>query len=82
MHFEKARGFLGTDAEPFEAQLVTQPNGTVEWITRSLSSSSYEQIIHMASQGYPQNEIAKQMSLHKSNISRNIKRAQQEGRLT
>jgi putative DNA primase/helicase len=81
VHFEKARGFLGADAEPFEAQLMTQPNGAVEWMIRPVSSSSYEQIVHLASQGYPQNEIAKQMSLHKSNVSRNIKKAQEEGRL-
>ena len=81
IHFEKARGFLGQDAQAFEAQLVTQPNGTLEWITRPLLDTSYDQIIHLANQGYPQKEIAEQVNLNKSNISRHIKRAYQEGRL-
>ncbi len=81
IHFEKARGFLGQDAQPFEAQLVAQPNGTLEWVTRPLSETSYNHIIHLASQGYRQKEIAEQMNLNKSNVSRHIKRAYQEGKL-
>jgi putative DNA primase/helicase len=81
IHFEKARGFLGEDAQPFEAQLVTQLNGTLEWITRSLSDTSYDQVINLANQGHHQKDIAAQMNIHKSNVSRSIRRAHQEGRL-
>lgn len=81
IHFEKARGFLGADAQPFEAQLMTQPNEPLKWITRLLQDTSYDQVINLASQGHTQKEIAAQMNIHKSNISRSIQRAHQEGRL-
>ncbi len=79
VHFEKARGFLGADAQPFEAQLIAKPNEPIQWVTRPLQDSSYEQIVQLTNKGYAQKEIATQMNIHKSNVSRNIKRAQQEG---
>lgn len=45
IHFEKARGFFGEASEPFEAQLITQTDGSFKWVTRSLQNSSYEKII-------------------------------------
>ena len=81
IHFEKARGFLGTDAQSFEAQLITKPNEPIQWVTRPLQDGSYEQVVHLANKGHSQKEIAMQMNLHKSNVSRNIKRAHQEGLL-
>lgn len=81
IHFEKARGFLGTDAQPFEAQLIAKPNEPIQWVTRQVQGSSYEQVTHLANQGCSQKEIATQMNIHKSNVSRNIKRAHQEGLL-
>lgn len=80
VHFEKARGFVGDDAEGFEAQLVT--NGDEhEWLIRPTSTSSYDQVVTLASQGLKQKEIALKLDLNKSNVSRHLKRASQEGKL-
>ncbi len=82
IHFEKARGFLGEDAQPFEVQLITKPNEPLQWIIRPLpDSSTYNQIIHLANQGCSQKEIASQIHIHKSNVSRSIKRACEDGKL-
>lgn len=81
IHFEKARGFLGEAAESFVAQLVINENNTQQWITRPMQNSSYEQTIAYAKKGLKQNEIAKELNIDKSNVSRNMKRAHQEGRL-
>jgi hypothetical protein len=81
IHFEKARGFLGEAADPFEAQLIIKENGTQQWITRPIQNSTYEKTISYAKKGFKQNEIAKELNINKSNVSRNMKRAHQEGLL-
>lgn len=81
IHFEKARGFLGDDTEAFEVQLVTKTDGLQEWIKKPIQENVYQQIINLSNQGYKQNEIAKEINLHKSNISRHLKRAHQEGKI-
>jgi putative DNA primase/helicase len=82
IHFEKARGFLGNATEPLEVQLVTRLNGLHEWITRPIKNSSYDQIVNLTNQGINQKEISKQLNLHKSNISRQVRRAYQEGKIS
>lgn len=78
--FEKARGFLGDDAESFEAQLTINDD-IHEWQTRSIQSSTYDQVIGLAKQGLKQKEIAEKMNLDKSGVSRYLKNAHQEGRI-
>lgn len=81
VYFEKARGFLGQDAEPFEAQLVTHLDEAQEWKIRPIQERTSEQIINLHKQGYLQTQIAKEMNLHKSNVSRHLKKAHQEGKI-
>lgn len=81
IHFEKARGFVGDATEPFEAKLVTKPDGFQEWLTSPIEDTVYDQIIGLTKQGYKQNQIAEQLDIHKSNVSRHLKRAHQEGKI-
>ena len=81
IHFEKARGFLGADAESFQAQLTTNELGLHAWTTSLVEDSSYNQIIKLTNEGYKQKDIAEKMNLHKSNVSRHVKRGSQEGRI-
>lgn len=82
IHFEKARGFAGDDAKSFEAQLITNTTGIQQWITRPLNNDgSYEQVIKLTNQGCDQNKISEQLNIHKSNVSRHLKRARQEGKI-
>src|SRR3990167_4972934 len=81
VHFEKARGFIGEEAESFEAHLTSNLDSHA-WITRPIASSSYDQVITLANQGLKQKEIAKKLDIDKSNVSRHLKRATQEGKIT
>lgn len=81
IYFEKARGFVGQDAEGFEAQLIMNEQHQ-EWKIRSIKKSSYNEVLALASQGFKQKEIAEKLDLDKSNVSRHLKRANQEGKLT
>jgi putative DNA primase/helicase len=82
VHFEKARGFLGKEAEAFEAKFSVKTDGVQEWIMSPVKETSYEQAIHLASNGLEQTQIAKKLNINKSNVSRHLKRAYQEGRMS
>jgi putative DNA primase/helicase len=81
VHFEKARGFFGNETESFEAKLNVRADGLQEWNITPLKETSYEQAIHLAGHGLDQTQIAEKFNIHKSNVSRHIKRAHQEGKI-
>jgi putative DNA primase/helicase len=82
VHFEKARGFLSKATESFEARFITGVAGLQEWLTTPIKETSFDQIIHLANQGLDQNKIAGKLNIHKSNVSRHLKRAHQEGKIS
>src|SRR3990167_4884910 len=80
IHFEKTRGFCGSDAESFNACLHTA-DGVTHWEMGAAAPTTFAKVIEMTQQGQPQHEIAKMLNIHKSNVSRHILRAKQEGKL-
>lgn len=79
VHFEKARGIHGEDAEPFEAMLGQDASGRQVWTTRSIEHSTAEKVATLLRDGLNQQEIAEELGLHKSNVSRAVKRAKASG---
>ena len=79
VRFEKARGFYGEDAEPIEAQLITDEHGIQCWTHKPLEDVIHEQIISLYKEGLNQKEIAQEVERNKSTVSRHIKRAKAEG---
>lgn len=81
IHFEKARGFSGADAEPLEASLVTDVDGQATWQTKPLEDALYDRVIELHQEGLSQKDIAEEVDRDKSRVSRMIKRAKAEGRI-
>jgi RecA-family ATPase len=81
VEFMKARHLYGADVQPFIASLTTQ-EGNSQWQIEPHQGSTYEQVIFLAEQGHTQTEIAKQLQVNKSTVSRYCKQAIQDGRLT
>src|SRR3990167_10995459 len=81
IHFEKARGFYGIDAESFKARLQTCAQNGMRWETAPITSTTFDKILEMTQQGRQQQEIARMLNIHKSNVSRHIARAKSEGKL-
>lgn len=80
--FEKSRGFFGDEAKPFEAQLLwDSEGGNTRWITKSIEDSTYEKVVTMLNDGMQQKEIAEELEINKSTVSRHASKAQQEGLL-
>lgn len=80
VNFEKARNLYGDDIASFEAQLMTSENKQ-EWTRKAVEPTTYERVIDLKNAGYQQQEIAENLKIHKSSVSKYIKRANNEGLL-
>ena len=79
IHFEKARGIYGDDVAALEARLATSTEGLSIWCTRSVEVGNYERVVQLLNEGLKQHEIAIELGINKSNVSRHVKRAKAEG---
>lgn len=69
VHFEKARGFFGDDAKPFEAKLE-KPGGSIEWTTRDVDDSKMAQVEALSEEGLTVREIGNELGISKSAAQR------------
>lgn len=79
VHYDKARGLAGDAVEPFEAKLTTDHHGAQSWATRSLTESTLDRVVELANEGLTKSEIATELDIHKSNISRAWRKAEELG---
>ena len=75
--YEKARGFYGDEAKPFKATLV---DGS--WTCADLEESTYESVVAMMKDDVPQADIARELDVNRSTVSRHVKQAKEKGDLT
>lgn len=80
LHFEKSRGFTGEDVQPIQLSL-NEIGDKLKWQVETVEQTSYERVINLANEGLTQTDIAKELGINKSNVSRHMKRAEQEGKL-
>lgn len=81
VHFEKARGFAGDDAKAMIVQLVKNEAGELHWESDSLEETTFEKVVGMLNEGVDQNQIAEQLQVNKSTVSRHVKQAREQGLL-
>lgn len=79
VHFEKSRGFDGDAAKPFETSLGTNTEGKQEWALREISDRDLDKTLELHKDGLSVTEIAKEIGVNKSTISRWLKKAKQDG---
>jgi len=76
--YEKARGFTGADANSFEAAL--DPTTGI-WSVREIEDVRSDRIVELTRDGLSGADIAREIGVNKSTVSRQLKRLQAEGRL-
>jgi RecA-family ATPase len=80
VHLTKARGIFGDDALPFEARLEVI-DGADHWTCRTLRDQVLDKVEELSRDGMPVRDIAAELNLSKSKISRMQARLRMEGRL-
>ena len=70
VHFEKARGLYGDDTKPFEARLISTPDGLQTWTMKPLEESTAEKVAKLLNEGVPQHEIPDLLKLSKGAVSK------------
>lgn len=79
IHFEKARGIHGEDVKSIEATLVTDDHGHMIWRTRTVENSTFDRVVALLNEGMSQNDIATELGINKSSVSRHAKKAKATG---
>jgi DNA-binding transcriptional ArsR family regulator len=79
LRYEKFRNGAGDDAKPIEARLAQDERGHTIWTWRSVEDSTFDRVVGLASERLKPAEIAAELGLHKSNVSRHLKRARSLG---
>ncbi len=76
--FTKSRALTGDAVEGLELQLGgTEDRAT--WAFRTVESSTYDRIVALTKEGLSQSEIANELDLNKSNVSRHLRKARELG---
>lgn len=76
--FTKARALTGDDVESLELQLGGTDDRAI-WTYRTVEASTYDRVVALAKEGLSQSEIANELDLHKSNVSRHLRNARERG---
>lgn len=79
LYYEKARHLHGDEARPFEARLETDEHGRQMWSTRLLEDSTFDRVVALANVGLSQRDIAEELGLNKSTVSRHFRKAESQG---
>lgn len=76
--FTKARNLSGNDAEGIELQLGGDEDRAT-WTWRTVESSTYDRVVALAKEGLKQADIALELGVNKSNVSRAMRKARELG---
>lgn len=76
--FTKARNLSGNDAEGIELQLGGDEDRAT-WTWRTVESSTYDRVVALSKEGLSQTDIANELGVNKSNVSRAMRKARELG---
>lgn len=79
VHFTKARGLFGSDAEPFEVRLHTADSGGYEWHTRPVVQAQMDQVRELFALGMSLRDVAEETGMSKSRVQRLRQKLEADG---
>lgn len=80
VHIEKGRELYGEEAKPFIAKLSSDEDGH-KWTLIDIEEETYGKVINLVNTGLSAGEVAAELNVHKSTVSRHIKAAKETGQL-
>lgn len=81
VHYEKARNLSGDETSPFEAKLTQDQHGGQVWTWRPLEESTLDRVVELANEGLSQRDIANELGINQSSVSRAYRKAESLGLL-
>jgi hypothetical protein len=75
VHFTKSRGFFGEDAEPIMVNLTRLSDREHKWEVQPLELSTRKKVLVLKNEGLTPKEIAAELEINKSTVSRHLKNA-------
>ena len=78
VHYEKARNLHGTETDPLEAKLE-QIDGKQAWTTKPVEETTINRVVDLANEGLNQTEIANELQVNRSTVSRAYRKAAAQG---
>jgi putative DNA primase/helicase len=79
--FTKARHLKGNEAESLEI-VLNEIEDKAQWSWRTVELSTFDRVVTLANEGLKANEIVIELEIHKSTVSRHLKKAKSDGLLT
>lgn len=80
VHYEKARGFYGEEAAPFEASLGEE-KGKFVWRIQTIEHMQDTQILSLYKENFTQREIAQELGMGLGTVNRKLREAKEKGLL-
>ncbi len=81
LHVEKGRHLQGDEGKALEVQLATAPDGSHSWTWRTVEQSTLERVVALTQEGLTPRDIAEELQIHKSSVSRALTKARAQGLL-
>lgn len=78
VEFSKARNLVGDEAESIELELVVADDHAT-WRCRTVEASTFERVVDLANEGLKPNDIALELDINKSSVSRHLRTAREKG---
>jgi DNA-binding MarR family transcriptional regulator len=75
VHFEKYRNGSGDEAKAIEAHLTTDQHGAMTWTWRDADEGTLDRVVALAGDGLRPREIAEELGVNKSTVSRHLAKA-------
>ena len=79
VHFTKGRSTFGEDSKPIEARLTENEQGLLTWSYTHLEESTYNRVVDLANEGLKNFEIADELQVDKSTVSRHARKGVEQG---
>lgn len=81
LHFEKNRGFYGDEAKAREVSLTSDEKGNTVWGWQHLNDSTFDRVVGLLNEGLYPKDVAAELEINKSTVSRYKRKAKESGLL-
>ena len=72
----------GDEVAPIDCRLTQDQQGNLTWKHSTLEESTRQKVVSMFNEGVTQADISRELDINKSVVSRHVKKAREEGKIT